>query len=63
MTQSAESRFEALPGFLRVRRYDTVDYVRSGLKVAEEKSERADVGSIIEVAGEWGPDSRVETIP
>jgi len=50
--QSAESRFEALPGFLRVRRYDTIDYVRSGLKVAEEKSERADVGSIIEVAGE-----------
>ena len=49
--QSAEGRLAALPGFMRVRRYEMVDTVRSGLKVAAEKSEKADVGAVLEVSG------------
>lgn len=49
--RSAEGRFAALPSFMRVRRYDAVDIVRSGVKVVEEKSEKQDVGAVLEVAG------------
>ncbi|KAG7548942.1 hypothetical protein FFLO_03147 [Filobasidium floriforme] len=46
---SAENRYSALPGFIRVRKFDSVDIVRSGLRVRAEGSEGEDVGSVLEV--------------
>jgi hypothetical protein len=64
LLSSSESRFAALPGFLRSSRYDNVDTVRSGLKVKAEGSEKTDVGSIIQVIGPYPliPSSRTNSI-
>jgi hypothetical protein len=52
LMNSAESRFASLPGFIRVRRYEAVDIVRSGIRVGAEGTEKEDVGAVLEVSGE-----------
>jgi hypothetical protein len=52
LLESAEHRYASLPGFIRVRRFAAVDMGRTGLSI--KQGEKKDVGSVLEVAGEFG---------
>lgn len=49
LLESAEHRYAALPGFIRVRRFAAVDTGRNGLSVKPD--DKTDVGAVLEVAG------------
>jgi hypothetical protein len=51
LVASAEHRYSALPGFIRVRTFAAVDCGRNGLSVKPD--DNTDVGAVLEVAGKF----------